>query len=85
MKIGIIGSGIVGRVLGSAFLKEGNELMLGTRDTNKEEVVKWKGENNGAQTGSFSETAIFGEILVLAISGQKKKEVIDIAGLVDKT
>ncbi len=81
MKIGIIGSGIVGRVLGSAFLKEGNEVMLGTRDTNKEEVVKWKAENSGAQAGSFSETAAFGEIVVLAISGLAAKEVIDISGI----
>lgn len=81
MKIGIIGSGIVGRVLGSAFLKEGNEVMLGTRDTGKEEVLKWKEENQGAQTGSFSETASFGEILVLAISGLAAKEVIDISGV----
>ena len=40
MKIGIIGSGIVGRVLASAFLKENNEVMLGTRNVEKEEVVK---------------------------------------------
>ena len=40
MKIGIIGSGIVGRVLGTAFLKEGHEVILGTRDTSKAEVVK---------------------------------------------
>lgn len=81
MKIGIIGSGIVGRVLGSAFLKEGNEVMLGTRDTGKEEVLKWKEENHGAQTGSFSETAAFGDILVLAISGLAAKEVIHISGV----
>jgi predicted dinucleotide-binding enzyme len=81
MKIGIIGSGIVGRVLGSAFLKEGNEVMLGTRDTGKEEVLKWKEENPGAQAGSFSETAAFGEMLVLAISGLAAKEVIDISGV----
>jgi 8-hydroxy-5-deazaflavin:NADPH oxidoreductase len=81
MKIGIIGSGIVGRVLGSAFLKEENEVMLGTRDVNKEEVMKWKEENPGSQTGSFSETAAFGEILILAISGLAAKEVIDLSGV----
>ena len=29
MKVGIIGSGIVGRVLGTAFIKEGHQVMLG--------------------------------------------------------
>jgi glycerol-3-phosphate dehydrogenase len=33
MKIGIIGSGIVGRTLGKAFLTEGHDVLLGTRNT----------------------------------------------------
>ncbi len=40
MKIGIIGSGTVGRVLGSAFLKEGHSVILGTRNINKPEILK---------------------------------------------
>jgi 8-hydroxy-5-deazaflavin:NADPH oxidoreductase len=79
MKIGVIGSGIVGRVLGAAFLKEGNEVMLGTRDVNKEEVVKWKAGNNGAQTGSFKQTAAFGDIIVLATGGSVTKDAIELA------
>jgi hypothetical protein len=70
MKIGIIGSGIVGRVLASAFLKEGNSVMLGTRNLAKEEVITWKNENHGGHAGNFEETAKFGELLVLATSGK---------------
>lgn len=81
MKIGIIGSGIVGRVLGAAFFKEGNEVMLGTRDVNKEEVVKWKAENNGVQTGSFRQTASFAEIILLATGGLVTKDAIELAGI----
>ena len=40
MKIGIIGSGIAGRVLAKAFVSEGHQVMLGTRDITKDEVVK---------------------------------------------
>lgn len=80
LKAGIIGSGIVGRVLGSAFLTEGHKVMLGTRDTGKPEVVKWKEENTGAETGTFAEAAAFGDVLVLAISGAAVKEVIELAG-----
>ena len=43
MKIGIIGSGIVGRVLATAFISEGEEVMLGTRNISKEEVDDIKG------------------------------------------
>ncbi len=81
MKIGIIGSGIVGRVLGSAFLKEGNEVMLGTRDINKEEVKKWVSGNTGAQAGTFEATAKFGDIIVLATAGDITEQVIKTAGI----
>ncbi len=80
MKIGIIGSGIVGRVLATAFLNEGHEVMLGTRDTSKEEVVSWKAGNAGGQTGQFAETAAFGQLLVLAVGGTVAEEAIRQSG-----
>ncbi|HTS43807.1 MAG TPA: NAD(P)-binding domain-containing protein [Puia sp.] len=81
MKIGIIGSGIVGRVLATAFLKEGHEVMLGTRNTSKEEVQKWKRENAGGQVGTFPETAKFGELLVIATGGTITEEAVKLAGI----
>lgn len=81
MKIGMIGSGIVGRVLATAFISEGHDVMLGTRNTSKEEVVKWKNENPKGLTGSFEETAAFGEIIVLATGGSVTEEAMKLAGL----
>ncbi|MEO7487273.1 MAG: NAD(P)-binding domain-containing protein [Ferruginibacter sp.] len=80
MKTGIIGSGIVGRVLASAFLKEGNEVMLGTRNTAKEDVVKWKNENPGGQVGTFEEAASFGELIILATKGTVAEDAVRMAG-----
>ncbi len=80
MKVGILGSGIVGRVLGTAFLKEGHDVMLGTRNPSKAEVLKWKDENIGSRAGTFKETASFGEILVLATGGAVTVEAIQLAG-----
>lgn len=80
MKVGIIGSGIVGRVLANAFLNEGHAVMLGTRNINKEEVVKWKKANETGLLGSFQETAQFGEIIVLAVSGLVAEDAISLAG-----
>ncbi|MCW8823726.1 MAG: NAD(P)-binding domain-containing protein, partial [Ignavibacteriaceae bacterium] len=34
MKIGILGTGIVGRTLASKFASEGNDVMIGTRSVN---------------------------------------------------
>ncbi len=80
MKIGIIGSGIVGQVLGNAFLMEGNEVMLGTRDISKPEVQKWVTDNKSGKVGNFKETAKFGEVLVLAIGGSVAENAIKLAG-----
>ena len=82
MKIGIIGSGIVGRVLATGFLKEGHQVMLGTRNISKEEVLKWKNENQHGSLGSFQDAAQFGEIIVLAVSGLVVEDAINLAGKV---
>ncbi len=80
MKIGILGSGHVGQVLATAFIAEGHDVMLGTRNVSKEEVVKWKKANHAGHTGTFSETAAFGELLVLAVEGNASEKVIALAG-----
>ena len=81
MKIGIVGSGVVAQVLGKAFISEGNEVMLGSRDPKKEALVKWKAVNPTAKTGSFSDAAAFGELLVLATAGHAAGQALEAAGL----
>ncbi len=81
MKIGIIGSGVVGRVLATAFLKEGHQVMLGTRETSKDEVVKWHAENSGGKTGTFESTARFGELLVICTGGDVTENAVRLAGI----
>lgn len=77
-KIGILGSGIVAQTLGAGFLKKGYEVMLGTRTVSK--LDEWiSGEGAGATAGSFEEAASFGEILVLAVSGEAASEVLSLA------
>jgi 8-hydroxy-5-deazaflavin:NADPH oxidoreductase len=80
MKVGIIGSGVVGQVLASGFLNEGHQVMLGTRNISKDEVVKWKNENPNGLLGSFQETAQFGEVIVLAVSGLVVEDAINLSG-----
>jgi predicted dinucleotide-binding enzyme len=80
MKVGIIGSGEVGQTLGHGFLSEGHQVMLGTRNKAKAEVVQWVKENPTGKSGTFDEAADFGELLVLAVKGVKAKEAIQLAG-----
>lgn len=80
-KIGIIGSGIVGQVLASAFLSEGHQVMIGTRNTSKPDLVKWKQEYEAGKIGSFVDTAAFGNLLVLAVEGNVSEDVVNQAGI----
>jgi len=80
MKIGILGSGIVGQVLARAFKSEGHEVGLGTRNISKEEVVKFKKDNPGIRIGTFEEIAMNSDLLVLAVKGDAAEEVIKLAG-----
>lgn len=80
MKIGVLGSGIVGRVLASGFLKHAHQAMLGTRDKNKKEASDWLRENSTGKIGSFEEAARFGEMIVIAALGRAVDSIIDMAG-----
>lgn len=78
-KIGIIGSGIVAKMLGSGLLKHGYEVKLGTRTPEKLEEWK-KNEGKGAEVGTFKEAAVFGEIVILAVNGGAAKNALELAG-----
>jgi predicted dinucleotide-binding enzyme len=80
MKVGILGSGIVGRVLGAGFAKHGHEVMLGTRDAKKPEVQQWVRETRGVSAGTFEQAARFGQMIVLATLGRAVESAIEQAG-----
>jgi hypothetical protein len=78
-KIGILGSGVVGQVLADGFLKYGYEVKIGSRDVSK--LADWKAKAGAkGSTGSFSEAASFGEIIVLAVKGGAAMEALKLAG-----
>jgi predicted dinucleotide-binding enzyme len=78
MKIGVIGSGDVAKVLASGFLKHGHGVVIGTRDPAK--LKEWSESNPGARVGSFSDAAAFGEVIVLAVKGLVAAEALRAAG-----
>jgi predicted dinucleotide-binding enzyme len=76
-KIGILGSGAVGKTLATGLIKHGYEVTIGTRDVAK--LAEWKSNNKG-QVASFEEAAAYGEIIVLAVKGNAAKEVLAMVG-----
>jgi predicted dinucleotide-binding enzyme len=63
MKIGVLGSGDVGRRLSGGFIELGHIVKIGSRDSTKEEVVQWV-SNHGGEEGKAS-AGNFGELLHL--------------------
>ena len=78
MQIGVLGSGVVGQTLATGFLKHGHQVMMGTRDPQKEaeQVQKWRLQNPEASVGTFAEAAKFGDFLVLAVLGRAADNVV---------
>jgi predicted dinucleotide-binding enzyme len=82
-KIGVIGSGQVGETLANGFLRHGYEVMRGSRDTSKLDAWR-KSAGEKARTGTFQETARFGDVVVLAVKGAFAEEAVSLcAGALD--
>ncbi len=85
-KIGILGTGMVGQVLASGFLKHGHAVKIATRNPGK--VADWLDKNPGGRVGTHKEVAAWAELIVLATKGSAAESAIrlcDAADLAGKT
>lgn len=81
MRVGVLGSGEVGRRLAEAFSGRGHEVMIGSRDPSKPELRDWlSGDGGGIEAGSFEQAAAHGELIVLAVLGSAAEQAIADAG-----
>lgn len=75
--IGVIGSGQVAQVLAAGFAGKGHAVMIGTREPAKLAAF---GAEKGVAVGSFSDTAAFGKILILAVKGSVALDAVAACG-----
>ncbi|WP_102127481.1 NADPH-dependent F420 reductase [Deinococcus planocerae] len=89
MKIGILGSGVVGQVIGQKVAELGHDVMIGTRDpANLGEprgwapsLGAWLADTNGrGRVGTFAQAAAYGELLVNATNGLASLDALRQAG-----
>jgi len=78
MKVGVLGSGDVAKVLATGFLKHGHGVMMGTRSSAK--LTEWATGNPKGSVGSFADAAAFAEIVVLAVKGKAAAGALRLAG-----
>ncbi|MBC8144294.1 MAG: NAD(P)-binding domain-containing protein [bacterium] len=81
MKIGILGTGIVGTTIGNRLTQLGHDVMMGSRDANNDKAAAWStaaGEH--ASHGTFADAATFGEIVINCTSGMNSLSALELAG-----
>jgi predicted dinucleotide-binding enzyme len=80
-RVGVLGTGEVGRRLAAGFKSRGHDVTIGSRDVDKPELREWlSGDGAGIQAGTFAEAAAHGQLLVLAVLGNAAEDVIADAG-----
>ena len=81
MKIGILGTGIVGTTIGSALISKSHQVKLGGRSRQNEKAAEWVKKNGeNASQGSFSDAAEFGEIIFNCTKGEHSIQALEAAG-----
>ncbi len=92
MKIGILGTGGVGRTIAEKLTTLGHEVAIGTRDVQKAlartektmmagaPLPEWLKANPAIRLVTHAEAAAFGELVINATSGQGSPEALRMAG-----
>jgi predicted dinucleotide-binding enzyme len=74
-KVGIIGSGDVGKTLAKGFLMYGYQVAIGS--DHPEKLAEFKRENSQIETVTFEQAAQSGDIVVLCVKGTVAEKIIE--------
>ena len=81
MKIGILGTGMVGKAIGTKLVQLGHSVKMGSRTSNNEKAAEWvKGSGANASQGTFADAAAFGELVFNCTSGMSSLDALKLAG-----
>ena len=89
MRVGVLGTGMVGQAIGSRLVELGHDVVMGSRAAGNERGTAWAGAHpERAAPGTFAEAAAHGGLLVNATGGTVSLDVLaacderDLAGKV---
>jgi len=81
MKIGVLGSGMVGSAIAGKLVSLGHEVKMGSRSATNEKAAAWvAAAGRGASQGTFADAAAFGEIVFNCTTGGASLEALRSAG-----
>lgn len=81
MKIGILGTGVVGNTIGAKLIQLGHQVKMGSRTADNPKAAEWVQQNGkSASQGAFADAAAFGEINFNCTSGMASLDALKQAG-----
>lgn len=81
MKIGVLGTGVVGQTISSRLVQLGHDVFMGSRDPANPTAITWaKKEGHHALFGTFADAASFGEIIFNCTLGSASLNALRMAG-----
>ncbi|MBI5501957.1 MAG: NAD(P)-binding domain-containing protein [Deltaproteobacteria bacterium] len=81
MKIGVLGTGMVGEAIATKLVQAGHEVRMGSRTKANETAVAWAKRNGAkASAGTFADAAGFGEVVFNCTKGEYSLEAVRAAG-----
>ena len=78
MRVGILGSGGVGKTLAAGFLAHGHDVTIGTRTPAK--LSEWAAEHRNGRIGSVADAVATADLVVLAVKGSAAADALRAAG-----
>jgi predicted dinucleotide-binding enzyme len=75
VKVGILGSGDVGKTLAKGFIKHGYQVAIGS--DHAEKLEEFKGENPQIEIATFEQASQTGDIVVLCVKGTVAEKIIE--------
>jgi 8-hydroxy-5-deazaflavin:NADPH oxidoreductase len=81
MKIGVLGTGMVGKAIASKLVEVGHEVRMGSRTADNAEATAWANDSGDrASNGDFADAAAFGELLFNCTGGMVSVAALEQAG-----
>ena len=81
MRIGVLGTGMVGRTIAGRLVDVGHEVKLGSRTADNQSAAEWvEAVGAGASQGTFADAAAFGELVFNCTSGDASIEALRASG-----
>ena len=81
MRMGVLGTGMVGRAIATKLADLGHEVKMGSRTAANESAAEWVASAGaGASQGTFADAAAHGEVVFNCTAGEASLAALESAG-----